>query len=1149
MPAACRCLRRLVQALRLRAAGAALKGLAAATCVLTAVVTAAAGAAAAPLPPGFDAAPQLRVEAGQHGALVRRVAVHPQGDRVLTVGDDKTARLWRVEDGRLLATLRVPVGPGDLGRLSAAKFSPDGRELAVAGTSGAPAAPHRIDVFDAASGAWSRALTLDAGHVVRLRWLRSQPLLLACLAGEHGLRLLTPEGRLVQALPLAAPCYGLEERPDGRVLATSFDGQVHDLQLLPDAGGLQRRGGWATGIVDPQSLAVSPDGRWLAVGYNSPSASGAATVDVFDLADPSQRRSFSHRAGEGGGMGAVAWSADGRTLLAAGRAAAAPRQVLLMRVDWPSGREQVDVVASDTILDMAPLPDGRVALVSGNGGWGLVPARGAVPAIAPTTLDMAGADSLRADARGRVLSFGAASPGGARVFHLPRRRTEAADAGGLQGPSRFSFSLSLLDWENHLQPQVAGRLVAMEPFEVSRAAALLPQAAGAVLASSRRLRLFDRDGQARWSQRLPTEVRGVTVADDGRLVISAQSDGTVRWWRARDGALLLSLYMAPDGRWVLWTEQGYFDAAAGADSLIGWHVNRADGRGADFHSVGRFREQFHRPDVIDRVLDTLDAPEALRLADDQRRSRQRAEQLAEQRAEAERPLPADLAAQAAALAASQAALQAAAKAAEEAAARLAAHAAAQATAQAAAQAAAQRAEQRAEQRTERLSAQVMNEAAAPRPAGAGAAALDQAVAGVQVLLPPVVQVLTERAVRASQPLWRVRFTVRADHQIADTLVLRVDGRPAEVRELQMPAQQDGLAQGQVLVAMPQADAQLAVMAQAGALVSEPVFLAWSWRPAPPPVPLPDMAPGVPPRPAEPTATVPAQPVVQAPGMPAAPVAGPATAPGTAPATAQARLTAAAPLRRAAPQGGLVVLAVGVSDYARKDYDLKLAAKDATDFAALLRSQQGRLYTRVEQRVLTDRQATRVAVLQGLEWLRQSVGPGDTAMLFLAGHGLNDAGGRYHFLTHDADADRLARTAVSEIELRRQLAGIRGKVLLFVDTCHAGNVIGSGQQASQEIARLANALSSSESGVIVFSASTGRQESFEQGRWGNGAFTRALIDGLRGGADFARDGVVTHQGLSYYLGREVRKLTRGAQTPVTAVPLGVVDFPMVALGGE
>ncbi len=118
-------------------------------------------------------------------------------------------------------------------------------------------------------------------------------------------------------------------------------------------------------------------------------------------------------------------------------------------------------------------------------------------------------------------------------------------------------------------------------------------------------------------------------------------------------------------------------------------------------------------------------------------------------------------------------------------------------------------------------------------------------------------------------------------------------------------------------------------------------------------------------------------------------------------------------------------------------------------------------------------------------------------------------------------------------------------MLFADTCHSGNVIGTGLAAGAELGRLANTLSSSETGVIVFSASTGRQESIEAAEWGNGAFTKALLAGLKGQADFRKDGVVTHQGLSYYLGREVVALTRGRQTPVTAVPIGVVDFPLIA----
>jgi uncharacterized caspase-like protein len=81
---------------------------------------------------------------------------------------------------------------------------------------------------------------------------------------------------------------------------------------------------------------------------------------------------------------------------------------------------------------------------------------------------------------------------------------------------------------------------------------------------------------------------------------------------------------------------------------------------------------------------------------------------------------------------------------------------------------------------------------------------------------------------------------------------------------------------------------------------------------------------------------------------------------------------------------------------------------------------------------------------------------------------------------------------------------------------------------------------------VFSGSAPRQESLEDPAWGNGAFTKALVEGLAGRADFRREGVVTHKGLDYYVAHEVRTLTGGRQTPVTAVPNGISDFPLAAL---
>jgi uncharacterized caspase-like protein len=88
------------------------------------------------------------------------------------------------------------------------------------------------------------------------------------------------------------------------------------------------------------------------------------------------------------------------------------------------------------------------------------------------------------------------------------------------------------------------------------------------------------------------------------------------------------------------------------------------------------------------------------------------------------------------------------------------------------------------------------------------------------------------------------------------------------------------------------------------------------------------------------------------------------------------------------------------------------------------------------------------------------------------------------------------------------------------------------------------LSSADNGVIVFAAATGRQFAQESSDWGNGAFTKAILEGLGGRADFNKSGRITHKMLDLYLSERVKSLTEGAQSPVTIVPNGVPDFPLV-----
>src|SRR5437016_4717932 len=57
--------------------------------------------------------PVLRIETGMHTAIIKRIGVDRAGKFLVTASDDKTARVWELQTGRLLRVLRVPIGNGN----------------------------------------------------------------------------------------------------------------------------------------------------------------------------------------------------------------------------------------------------------------------------------------------------------------------------------------------------------------------------------------------------------------------------------------------------------------------------------------------------------------------------------------------------------------------------------------------------------------------------------------------------------------------------------------------------------------------------------------------------------------------------------------------------------------------------------------------------------------------------------------------------------------------------------------------------------------------------------------------------------------------------------------------------------------------------
>ena len=242
---------------------------------------------------------------------------------------------------------------------------------------------------------------------------------------------------------------------------------------------------------------------------------------------------------------------------------------------------------------------------------------------------------------------------------------------------------------------------------------------------------------------------------------------------------------------------------------------------------------------------------------------------------------------------------------------------------------------------------------------------------------------------------------------------------------------------------------------------------------------------------------------------------------------------------------LYILAIGVSSYDEKDISLQFPAKDARDFAIAMNMQSGGLYRDIIVKVLTDGKATKGNILDALDWIQHETTSKDVAMVFLAGHGVNNTEGIYYFLPSDTELDHLKRTGIPSHEIKNTVSALAGKALFFVDTCHSGNVMGRRRDMA-DINAFVNELTSAETGAVVFASSTGKQYSLENPAWNNGAFTKALVEGVSGRADYIGDGRITINMLDLYLSERVKELTDGKQTPTTTKPETISDFPIALI---
>lgn len=536
-----------------------------------------------------ESTPILRLDTPMHTSLIRRLAVDGSGQRLVSIADDKTLRLWALPGLVPLRTLRVPLGAGHEGQLFGLALSPDGRFAAVGGWTGWEwEGRASVYVFDLRAGELVRRLGGLPDAVSALAWSPDGRHLAVGLQGRAGLRVLrVADWQEVAAdAAFADKVMDLDFHPSGLLAAVSLDGmtRVYDRAFQP----LLRRA-LAPGQ-QPAAVRIAPDGRQVAVGHV-----GAPLVAVLDLRAPSAAPRLLRPAAAGASLLAVAWSADGGRLYAAGEAA--PGQGSIQR--WAADGAPLAPVplAAGTVNDLVALPRGGVAWGAQDPAIGLLAADDRPsPPRGPDFLDFSiNPHALLVSADGAAVRF--ASTLGAREFRLAEGPVSPLQPPVLRGPA---LALSGLEGGSL---RLNGVPLALDDYERVRAHALAADGGHVLLGTSWALRLFDPRGRERWVARLAAEARAVNLSRDGRVAVASLSDGTVRWYRVRDGQELLAYLPLRNGQdWIAWVPAGYYMCSPEGDNFVGWQLNRGLDRAPDFYRAVQFERLLYRPDLVRRAL-------------------------------------------------------------------------------------------------------------------------------------------------------------------------------------------------------------------------------------------------------------------------------------------------------------------------------------------------------------------------------------------------------------------------------------------------------------------------------------------------------------------------------------------------------------------
>jgi WD40 repeat protein len=600
-----------------------------------------------------DDPPIMVLNTGGHTASVWHLLFTPDGKTLVSAGDGSAVRLWDVDTGGEIGVLRGEIAHSSTQSIGAIALASDGNTLAVAGF-GASEDLGIVTLFDLATGEVKANLEGHSGDVSQLVFGRSTSTLSS--ASENLALIWNYESRTsLQSLDVS-DWWGCSITPDGTQFAQPVSEPnrvvIHDLVADSDRTITLPRfvGDLASVVFDPlgrflvqldvngafhmidaetgewirllgydardiTSLAISPDGQFLAIGVfgNEPESQRVVLWPVPDGQAGAVVEGPMH-----GEPTAIAFSPDGALIASAGSDS---NSIYIWDVETQSTQHQMSSVGHG-VWNVGWSSSSDAVAMSHEWNQSELTGSGDLSRSfhfsqlyldhLPTGSDTEGVstDSVQED------EVPSAYVGATLEFNgLELKIREPAT--GLYKDDELVTRLHIGRWLDDETIASAGLSPAqvdlledyIDPYELIAGATFTP-AGDLALTFDHDVVLVDAETGDLLVRYVGHDSRAWAVAasPDGRFLASGSDDQTVRIWSLEDRVTqvqrpLMTLFVGENDEWVCATEDGQYAASANGDRLVGWHVNQGVDKAAFFADASQYRDTFYRPDVISRILE------------------------------------------------------------------------------------------------------------------------------------------------------------------------------------------------------------------------------------------------------------------------------------------------------------------------------------------------------------------------------------------------------------------------------------------------------------------------------------------------------------------------------------------------------------------